>query len=66
MHTINPQAAEGLGLAPLTNGYHRDERWMLENVVRDMRRAGRTFVLVPDRAGNPEVWVAPSAQLEAR
>ena len=58
-HHIQSDVAKALGLQALTTGYRPEETPMLENVMHDMRRSGRTWALVPDPQQNIEVWVKP-------
>lgn len=45
------------GYKHLTNGLSQQhERWLLERFVADIRRAGKTPLLVRTQSGTVEVW----------
>ena len=55
-HLTEPGVARWLGFGPMTVGYDLPlEQWMLDNVLRDLDRAGVPYTLVRGARG-VEVW----------
>lgn len=51
--------AKKRGYTRMTSGYKHQERWMMENVLRDLERSGRRYAVVPSDPLNNEIWKAP-------
>jgi hypothetical protein len=61
MKVITVEEATSRGYHPLTTKYTPKEKWMLDNVLADMRRGGIDHVLVA-QDGGVEVWRATQHQ----
>ena len=55
MEKITDSEALRQGFRPMTIVYRQKERWMLDNVISDMKRGKITYVLV-QAADGVEVW----------
>jgi len=53
--TISKKKARAEKFRPLTGTYIESERWMLDRVLEDVRRNGRTFAVVQEPTG-VSVW----------
>ena len=49
---------------PLAGPYAEPEKWMLENVIADLRRGGIAFELRPAGAEQVEIWRAAAGWRE--
>jgi hypothetical protein len=53
IETINPAEARKRGMRPLTSVYTKNQQWMLENALHDLK--GCRVALVPVATG-VEIW----------
>jgi len=52
---ISPEEAIALGMGRLAAPYAKNEEWMMQNVINDMKRGNITHAIVKGKVGK-EVW----------